>query len=464
MGKVRGRVTAPADADDATLEELARGDANVAAHLDGKQVVKVIVVPASSSTSSFGNGRPAGKLGSSACSRPTRTPAPRRGAPALRERRSAHARLHRRWRHERGGARARARGSDALLVVAYYVSVPYPIVLVLGGLALGFAPGIPNVELEPDLVLVLFLPPLLYGGRVLLLAARPPRQPRARREPVDRARDRHHLRSGMGRAQRDRRDELAAAFTLGAVLAPTDPVAATAIAGRLGAPKRFVTVVEGESLINDATALIIFKFAVAATVRRGFSAVDAVGRVRAQLDRRHRDRHRDRLGRRSDPPTDRRSAHRDLDLAPTPFLAYHPPRWWAPVACSPPSPPHLAGVAGADPRDARDAPAVDVRLGGADVRAERRALRAARHAAPGHHRGGLRPVRARDAAALRSGGVDRGSPSPASSGLRAAGVRRVGRNQAPRDAAPARALGETLLVAFTGMRGAVSLAAALAIP
>jgi Na+/H+ antiporter len=165
----------------------------------------------------------------------------------------------------------------SLLVIAYFVAVPYPIVLVLGGLAIGFAPGIPNVQLEPDLVLVLFLPPLLYGAAFFSSL----RDLRANLLPVASlsiglvigttatvALAAHSVIDGMG---------WPAAFTLGAVLAPTDPVAATAIAGRLGAPKRFITVVEGESLINDATALIIFKFAVAATVSGGFSAMDAAG-------------------------------------------------------------------------------------------------------------------------------------------------------------------------------------------
>ena len=68
-----------------------------------------------------------------------------------------------------------------------------------------------------------------------------------------------------------------AAFTLGAVISPTDPVAASAIAARSGAPRRFVTVVEGESLVNDATGLIFYRFAVAATLSGSFSLVSALG-------------------------------------------------------------------------------------------------------------------------------------------------------------------------------------------
>lgn len=164
-----------------------------------------------------------------------------------------------------------------LLLVAYYVSIPYPIVLVIGGLLLGFVPGVPHVELSPELVLVIFLPPLLYGAAFFSSL----RDLRRNLQPIA------SLSIGLvvatmavvGVVSHAVVDDLswAAAFTLGAVLAPTDPVAATAIAGRLGAPQRFVTVVEGESLINDATALILFKFAVAAVVAGSFSAPEAIG-------------------------------------------------------------------------------------------------------------------------------------------------------------------------------------------
>lgn len=164
-----------------------------------------------------------------------------------------------------------------LLLVAYYVSIPYPIVLVIGGLLLGFVPGMPHVELSPELVLVIFLPPLLYGAAFFSSL----RDLRRHLQPIA------SLSIGLvvatmlivGVVAHEVVDDLswAAAFTLGAVLAPTDPVAATAIAGRLGAPQRFVTVVEGEALINDATALILFKFAVAAVVAGTFSAPEALG-------------------------------------------------------------------------------------------------------------------------------------------------------------------------------------------
>jgi monovalent cation/hydrogen antiporter len=158
-----------------------------------------------------------------------------------------------------------------LSVLAGAVRVPYPIVLVLGGLALGFVPGMPRAELPPDLVLVLFLPPLLFqeafsfsprelranAGVIALLAVGLVLATMTAVAAVA-----HALVSGL---------PWAAAFTLGAIVSPTDPLAATAILRRLGVPRRLVTVLEGESLVNDATALVAYRLAVAAVVAGSFS-------------------------------------------------------------------------------------------------------------------------------------------------------------------------------------------------
>ncbi len=166
-------------------------------------------------------------------------------------------------------------GAAALLVLAYRTRLPYPILLVVGGAALGFVPGLPDVQLNPDLVLVLFLPPLLYSAAFFS----------SLRDLRDNLRPIGLLSIGLviattltvGVAAHLVVDDLswAAAFTLGAILAPTDPVAATAIASRAGAPLRFVTIVEGESLVNDATALIAYKVALAAVVTGSFSLLAA---------------------------------------------------------------------------------------------------------------------------------------------------------------------------------------------
>jgi CPA1 family monovalent cation:H+ antiporter len=151
------------------------------------------------------------------------------------------------------------------------LSVPYPILLVLGGLALGFVPGMPELELPPDLVLVGVLPPLLYGAAFFTSL----RDLRANKRPVGLlafglvlltmvavALVAHTVVPGL---------PWASAFVLGAVVAPTDPIAATAIMQRLGVPRRIAAVVEGESLVNDGTALVAYRFAVAAAVSGSFS-------------------------------------------------------------------------------------------------------------------------------------------------------------------------------------------------
>jgi monovalent cation/hydrogen antiporter len=163
----------------------------------------------------------------------------------------------------------------ALSVLAGVVRVPYPILLVLGGLVLGFLPGVPRAELPPELVLVLFLPPLLYQAAFFSS----PRDLRADARAITLlavglvlatmgavAAVAHALVGGL---------PWAAAFALGAIVSPTDPLAATAIARRLGAPRRLVTLLEGESLVNDATALVAYRIAVAAAVGGSFVVWEA---------------------------------------------------------------------------------------------------------------------------------------------------------------------------------------------
>jgi monovalent cation/hydrogen antiporter len=162
-----------------------------------------------------------------------------------------------------------------MIVLVPKLRVPYPILLVVGGLALGFAPGLPEVELPPDLVLVGILPPLLYGAAFFTSL----RDLRANVRPVTLlsvglvlltmvvvAVVAHAIVPGL---------PWAAAFVLGAVVSPTDPIAATAIMHRLGVPRRIVSIVEGESLVNDGTALVAYKFAVVAAVTGVFSLLEA---------------------------------------------------------------------------------------------------------------------------------------------------------------------------------------------
>ena len=162
-----------------------------------------------------------------------------------------------------------------LAAVARAVDFPYPIILVIGGLALGFVPGLPDVELEPDLVLVIFLPPLLYSAAFFANLHDLRRNMRAisllavglvLTTMCIVAVVAHALIDGL---------PWGAAFALGAIVAPTDPVAATAVARRLAVPRRLVSVIEGEALVNDGTALVAYRFAVAAAVGGSFSLLDA---------------------------------------------------------------------------------------------------------------------------------------------------------------------------------------------
>jgi CPA1 family monovalent cation:H+ antiporter len=163
----------------------------------------------------------------------------------------------------------------AMVVAAPRLRIPYPILLVLGGLALGFLPGMPNLELPPDLVLVAVLPPLLYAGTFFTSL----HELKLNLRPIGLLAVGLVITTTVAVAvvAHELVDDLpwASAFVLGAIVSPTDPVAATAIAHRFGVPRRLVAIVEGESLINDGTALVAYRFAVAAVVTGAFSIWDA---------------------------------------------------------------------------------------------------------------------------------------------------------------------------------------------
>jgi CPA1 family monovalent cation:H+ antiporter len=162
----------------------------------------------------------------------------------------------------------------ALATLAMRLRIPYPILLVVGGSLLGFVPGLPRVELDPDLVFLLFLPPLLYASAVFTSW----RDFRANVRTISLlavglvlmttfvVAAVVHFVIGL---------PWAASFVLGAIVSPTDAIAATAIARRLGVPRRIVTILEGESLVNDATGIVVYRIAVAAVVTGAFSAWEA---------------------------------------------------------------------------------------------------------------------------------------------------------------------------------------------
>jgi CPA1 family monovalent cation:H+ antiporter len=153
--------------------------------------------------------------------------------------------------------------------------IPYPILLVLGGLGLGFVPGLPEIDLPPDLVLVGVLPPLLYGAAFFTSL----RDLRANVRPVGLLAVGLVLLTMVAVAVVAHAivPELtwASAFVLGAIVSPTDPIAATAIMRRLRVPRGIVNIVEGESLVNDGTALVAYRFAVVAAVSGTFTLWEA---------------------------------------------------------------------------------------------------------------------------------------------------------------------------------------------
>ena len=166
----------------------------------------------------------------------------------------------------------------ALLALTPTLRLPLPILLVFGGIVLGFVPGLPDVMLAPDVVLVAVLPPLLYSGAFFTSL----RDLRVNRRPIA------FLAFGLVGATMAIVAVVAhewiglswaVAFTLGAIVSPTDALAATDIASRLGAPRRVVSLIEGESLVNDGTALVLYRAAVGAAVGGTFSLLDTSAEI-----------------------------------------------------------------------------------------------------------------------------------------------------------------------------------------
>ena len=154
--------------------------------------------------------------------------------------------------------------------------MPYPILLVVGGSLVGFAPGVPDVELDPELVLFIFLPPLLFNAAYFSSL----RDLRKYMRPITLSAIALVLMTTVAVAVIAHAAipglPWAAAFALGAIVSPTDPLAATTIARRLGVPRNVTSVIEGESLVNDGTALVAYRTAVVA-VGGSFDLLDATG-------------------------------------------------------------------------------------------------------------------------------------------------------------------------------------------
>src|SRR5262250_244283 len=152
-------------------------------------------------------------------------------------------------------------------VISKKLQTPYPIVLVLGGLLLSFVPGIPRVSLDPNVIFFVILPPLLYSAAwvtswrefsynlvsILLLAFG-----LVTFTVLGVTFLGHFFLPGF---------DWRVGLILGAVVAPTDAIAAASIAKRIGLPKRIVDILEGESLLNDASALLALEFGLALLIR-----------------------------------------------------------------------------------------------------------------------------------------------------------------------------------------------------
>jgi len=153
-------------------------------------------------------------------------------------------------------------------MLARKLAIPYPIVLVIGGLLLSFIPGIPKIALNPDLVFVVILPPLLYSAAWLT----------SWREFSYNLVSIFFLAFGLvtftilGVTQAGQwflpGFDWRVGLVLGAIVAPTDAIAATSIAKRLELPRRMVDILEGESLLNDASALLALEFGIGLLLAR----------------------------------------------------------------------------------------------------------------------------------------------------------------------------------------------------
>lgn len=158
----------------------------------------------------------------------------------------------------------------ALASVTQKLKIPYPILLVVAGLVLGFIPSIPDIHLESEVVFLIFLPPLLYeaAGNISWHEFKAYRRPIGMLAvwlvfltTVAVAAAAHYFIPGF---------TWPLAFVLGAIISPPDAVAATSAIRGLGLPKRLITILEGESLVNDASALIAYRYAVAAVTSGSF--------------------------------------------------------------------------------------------------------------------------------------------------------------------------------------------------
>src|SRR5438477_10460762 len=157
-----------------------------------------------------------------------------------------------------------------LAIVARKIRIPYPILLTIGGVVLALIPGLPAIHLEPQLVFNLFLPPLLYPAAIFTswrdfrgnLRSILPLAIVLLLLTMTATAYLFHALVGL---------PLTVGFVFGAIISPPDAVASLAVTQNLRVPRKIIVILEGESLINDATSFISFRFAVAAVMTGAFS-------------------------------------------------------------------------------------------------------------------------------------------------------------------------------------------------
>jgi monovalent cation/hydrogen antiporter len=161
-------------------------------------------------------------------------------------------------------------------IVARRFNIAPPILLVIAGILLALTPGLPRIELAPELVLFGILPPLVYSAGVAMSW----REFRFNLRPIALLAFGYVVFTTgavavMAHWLLDM--PLAVAFVLGAIVSPTDAVAPVSIMRQMGVPRRLIVILEGEGLANDATALILYRFAVVAASTGLFSLGQAAG-------------------------------------------------------------------------------------------------------------------------------------------------------------------------------------------
>ncbi|APU39899.1 MULTISPECIES: Na+/H+ antiporter [unclassified Streptomyces] len=167
-------------------------------------------------------------------------------------------------------------GAVVMVPLGDRLGLPAPVLMTLGGAVLALVPAVPDVEVPPEYILPLVLPPLLYASvqrtswRQFAANVRPILLLAVALVFVTTAAVAAVAYSAVPALP------LAAAVALGALVAPPDPVAATAVAGSLGLPRRMVSILEGEGLFNDVTAIVLYHVAIAAAVSGSFSWPDAL--------------------------------------------------------------------------------------------------------------------------------------------------------------------------------------------